>query len=194
MATYKPIGDVISYIHGEMSSNATSSTVRQIRELLDYDFWDFISPMKQTAEIAEAMRIWYHKVKTGGPWDHKSHIKTTYGEWTEDAPRRKLYNYDVWSNVHYGYVGLACGFSEWILKAGAGVAQVKAGTVPDGYWERRFERIGDADAFSAFDDPKDQAAIQVGFDLWKAQRLSVTTSHILDAVRAVAGSLQTKAA
>jgi hypothetical protein len=44
------------------------------------------------------------------------------------------------------------------------------------------------------DDPKDQAAIQVGFDLWKGQKLAVSPAHVLDAVRAKAKVLQTKPA
>ncbi|RDU58770.1 hypothetical protein CQA53_11900, partial [Helicobacter didelphidarum] len=32
--------------------------------------------------------------------------------------------YDIWSNIHYGYIGKAVGFSEIELLSGAGVAQV----------------------------------------------------------------------
>ena len=44
------------------------------------------------------------------------------------------YYYDVWSNIHYGYVGLSVGFDEKTLLGGADLAQVidsKGGNAED---------------------------------------------------------------
>jgi hypothetical protein len=189
---YKPVTDVIAYIHREMTTNAASQTVMKIRQALAYTLGDLLMRPQLVGDVAKAWLLWYNQVKTGGPWDHKKHIKTTYGEWTEDAPNRTLYMFDVWSNLHFGYVGLACGFSEQALKSGAGGAQLAAGTVPETYAGPNPGRA--ADVLSDLDDPKDQAAIQVGFDLWKAQKLAVSPAHVLDAVRAKAKVLQTRPA
>jgi hypothetical protein len=189
---YQSVNDVIAYIHGEMTTNVMSGDALAIRDWLDIQFWETLIPGKITLDIAKAYKKWYDLVKTGGPWDHKSHIKKTYGDWTLDDPNSRLYFFDIWSNIHYGYIGKACGFPEWDLLAGAGIAQWKAGTVPDGYWERRLKKIGDADVFSAFDDPADQEAIKVGFELWDNRKTTLTTTHILDAVRLRNASLTTK--
>ncbi|MNN41410.1 hypothetical protein D3C76_888740 [compost metagenome] len=35
-----------------------------------------------------------------------------------------MYFYDIWSNIHYGYVGIVAGLSESVLLDGAGVEQI----------------------------------------------------------------------
>ncbi len=116
-------------------------------------------------DMIQAYYQWHELVKSRSTWDYKLILRKQYGEWSCDLSTKTMYNKDIWSNIHYGYIGLAIGFPEWDLLAGAGAAQVKAKTVPDGYWKRRLQEIGDADFLAAFDDPKDQAAIRVGFDL-----------------------------
>ncbi|QTA85832.1 polymorphic toxin type 44 domain-containing protein [Desulfonema magnum] len=111
-----------------------------------------------------------------------------------DYPERLLYSFDIWSNIHYGYIGLAAGFTEWVLLSGAGFAQKLADTNPPGYWKRRLEEIGDADFLAAFDDPHDQQAIKIGFELWKGFKTKVTTKNILDSVRKYSSKLKTKQA
>lgn len=190
---YQSINDVIAYIHGEMTTNVMCGDALAIRDWLEIQFWETLVPGKVPYDIARAYKRWYDLVKTGGIWDHKKHIKTTYGDWTLDTPNSRLYFFDIWSNIHYGYIGKACGFAEWDLLAGAGVAQLKAGTMPEGYWERRFKKLGDADVFAAMDDPNDQEAIKVGFELWNNHKTVMTQAHILNAVRLHSASLTTKA-
>jgi hypothetical protein len=71
---------------------------------------------------------------------------------------------DIWGNIHYGYVGSAMGFPTSVLKA--------AGNVP-----KR-------------DDPRDQAAIEIGAKLWRAHGLKMTKEDLLDNVRANAHKLK----
>jgi hypothetical protein len=187
-----PVTQPIAYILGEMLTNVGSSDVAYIRsEARKAQDRQWI-PGAPLYHIYNAMERWYQLVRTGGPWDHKRHLSTTYGVWTDDTATSTSFNYDIWSNIHYGFIGKACGFTEWVLLAGAGAAQVMAGTVPGGYWARRFATFGDADVFAAFDDPKDQAAIRVGFSLYSSFGSSLTSADILSAVRGAAGSLQTQ--
>lgn len=75
------------------------------------------------------------------------------------------------------------GLGEWVLLSGAGVAQWMDRTVPEGYWRRRFDEIGDADFLAALDDPRDQAAIRLGYDLWTEYGAALTQDVLLDRVR-----------
>ncbi|MOA31335.1 hypothetical protein D3C78_1524870 [compost metagenome] len=45
-----------------------------------------------------------------------------YGIWHKHG--KQDYSYDIWSNIHYGYVGMAGGFSESLLLDGAGLEQI----------------------------------------------------------------------
>ncbi|MCB9957710.1 MAG: hypothetical protein H6843_03755 [Rhodospirillaceae bacterium] len=183
---------VLSYIEGEMRKNYKSPMADRIRDLLGIDGWDLVVPGKQATDVANAMQIWKSMVNYGKPWDHKPHIKKVYGDWSHDSHTKTDYFFDIWSNIHYGYVGRACGFGMWTLKAGAGFAQWKAGTNPPGYWTRRAETLGDADFLAAFDDPKDQVAIELGGKLWDDKKGSFTHQEFLDRVRAEKSTLATK--
>lgn len=71
---------------------------------------------------------------------------------------------DIWGNVHYGYVGSAMGFPTRVLKAG-------------GNFPRR-------------DDPRDQAAIELGAKLWRERGLGLTPEDLLEGVRDNADKLK----
>jgi hypothetical protein len=182
--------DVITFIHNEMISNVNGEAATFIRENNDFDAWYLVFPQKMPWDRYEALERWYQQVRNRGPWDYKPMIREHYGEWAFDEQNRRAYSLDVWSNLHYGYLGLACDFSEKLLLSGAGFAQWRAGTVPDGYWDRLIESLGDI--FQSLDDPKDQEAIKAGFALWKAHKANVTTDHILAEVRGRAARLNTR--
>ncbi|MBT3145203.1 polymorphic toxin type 44 domain-containing protein [Neptunomonas phycophila] len=175
------IQDLTSYITKEMRVNAQSSQARDIRQ-----------KNQSLLDTFKALTQWKSMVGNRRPWDHKGYIKNTYGEWALDAETETEFNFDIWSNIHYGYVGRSVGFSGWTLKAGAGYAQWAAGTSPKGYWSRRADTFGDADVIAAFDDPKDQAAIQIGIALWDSYKLNITSDLLLEALRLNRSSLQTR--
>ncbi len=173
--------DVAGYIHGEMTKNATGPITAKIK-----------SHNGSVLGVPDALVLFAAWVGNRKPWDHKAHLKAKFGEWSlDDAPFRE-YNFDIWSNLHYGFVGRAGDFSAWTLKNGAGYAQYKAGTSPEGYWSRRFEKFGDADVTAALDDPKDQAAIGIGIALWDSHGSAVTLDQLLKACRAAVDTLNTR--
>jgi hypothetical protein len=65
-----------------------------------------------------ALIAWAAKVRQNGDWDHKPKIAQRFhprvpgGQQHWHLYGKTLYFYDVWSNIHYGYVGRAAGFSE----------------------------------------------------------------------------------
>jgi hypothetical protein len=108
-------------------------------------------------------------VKTDAKWDHKQKIRAKFKQYAVPRPLRaddlpdewvqsesyfhnyKDYDYyfDVWSNIHYGYVGLSVGFDETTLRAGSHLAQLLTqGT-------------------EGFDTKDDATAINIGFALYK---------------------------
>jgi len=201
---------LVTYCRDEMRTNALSADALQIKRFnqqgsatlrVALDLGQYL-PLALRAQItagaataaeitgsAAAMALWYDKVAGGHVWDHKGRLKTN-NRWVADGALS--YNFDMWSNIHYGFVGRAVGFSAWTLKSGAGAVQVTARTVPPGYWDRRFNKIGDADVLSAFDDPADQAAIILGMDLFDGKGLGFTEDELRDMIRARSGSLATK--
>jgi len=220
LASVTPSADLAAFIMDEMKGNAGGDHDRlrghHVRWLQDNnEVWqlDNIIPGKLGWDKGQAYRrfgilawpankldwgkahipnISEEEKKILGIWDHKPFIKKNYGMWSYDDVSGNSYQYDVWSNVHFGYVGAASGFSDWELKSGAGVGQLLAGTSDVGifdkeYWRRRFSTLGDADVLAAFDDPKDQAAIQLGIDLWRKYGTELTADELMDAIRATSG-------
>ena len=81
-------------------------------------------------------------------WDLKQTLKGKYkflGKWVSGAQL---------GNIHYGFVGKATGFPDLILWAGAGYAQIKAGSSKPYF----FPWLGD--------DPRDTVMINWGIRLW----------------------------
>lgn len=105
-----------------------------------------------TPNPVTALLIWTKQVYKGHIWDHKHLIKDNHKlksvavarklpPLNEIRKKRKMgekvsnslsywhkylkhdYFYDVWSNIHYGYVALACGFDEKTMLSGANLAQ-----------------------------------------------------------------------
>jgi RHS repeat-associated protein len=100
---------------------------------------------------------WILMVAPDMPRDYKSLIR---GHWGDNIHMfGGWYYYDVPTNIHFGYVGTSIGFTEPELKFGAGMAQLYAHYVlekrtPLGPW------------WSFWDEPEDQAAIEVGIELY----------------------------
>ena len=92
----------------------------------------------------------FNNVRLGGSWDFKNGANSQDGGRGYYFFGDQLFSAEDFGNIHFGYVGSAGGFSSGVLKAGAGAAQVYAGTSKFGFYG------------SNFDDPKDQGYIQYG--------------------------------
>jgi hypothetical protein len=70
------------------------------------------------------------------------------------------YYYDIWSNIHYGYVGSAVGFDTRTLQSGH--RNILAGT----------------------SDRTDVITVQIGIDLWRIYRFNLMQHHLHQAILA----------
>ncbi|MDN6294145.1 MAG: polymorphic toxin type 44 domain-containing protein [Alkalibacterium gilvum] len=91
------------------------------------------------------------RVRTGGAWDMKAQLGTNTSYYIDDLGTTMTG--ETIGNFHYGYVGRAV-FSGATLKSAAGMYQVISGTSSVKYYS------------SFFDDPRDQAQIQRGIDMY----------------------------
>lgn len=195
------ITPIISFIVSEMVTNAGSQTVQRIRDLNDFNtvgcinnytrlpWWRQLLGLGITPEQCgnmsfstktAAFLMWADNVMQDGPWDHKPTIRRRfnpaaiggeqvwhrYGDW--------LYFYDIWSNIHYGFVGAACGFTESELLDGAGWEQIGSDLAR---WSMPNGTPG-VEGMRRFDDPSDRASIAIGMRLYP----STSTGAVLHAV------------
>ncbi|WP_030074151.1 polymorphic toxin type 44 domain-containing protein [Halomonas alkaliantarctica] len=129
---------------------------------------------------AAALGRWALLVRPGGVWDHKQYFDprvnpergrqfATLGITTEPYHHKYQgyeYYYDIWSNIHYGYVGRYIGFSEDSLLDGAGLAQYlddfrKFGRSPTDRSDINGEGV------RRFDDVTDYLSVHLGISLYE---------------------------
>lgn len=178
------VADPIDYIRGEMVGNLSSTTFKQIEA--DYKASKGSKdPQKRLKPLFDFARM----VGYGKPWDHKAFISTNWGDWALDASKGRQYRFDLWSNIHYGYIGKAIGFSDDLLLDAAGLAQA----INEEKWPQVIKAIL-SQSGRELDEPEDQVAIQLGIRLWKKHGNAVTSEIILKAIRGVASDLPSKPA
>lgn len=201
-----------SYIAAEMNTNINSPAVRQMKELNSYDahaktkeymalpFYLQLGPKPDFYSLAlgmkaKALAIWTERVGQNRPWDHKPIIRRTIGGvWHKQG--KYEYYYDIWSNVHYGYVGRAGDLSESALLDGAGGEQIisdairkaeEVVTKPKEQWELPGpNRSSNVDGLRAWDDAPDRISISIGVNLYRQHpNGGITAKMIMDQVLAV---------
>ena len=142
----------------------------------------------RVSHYVAALLLWTNQVYQDGPWDHKPMIakkfhprhprEQQYHAYSSPSYKSYVYYYDVWSNMHYGYVGTAAGLSEAELLDGAGLEQIVSTSLdreipdytPNVSWPR------------AFDGKGDREAIEIGIKLYKSYPMGVTTQHLVDEI------------
>jgi hypothetical protein len=199
------ITPIARYIVTEMNTNVHGADVKRMAEMNSFsastciaDFsrlplWKQILGLgirpEQCVAIAISYRAaaliaWGMKVRQNGDWDHKPKIAARF---TPRSPGGQqhwhlygdvLYYYDVWSNLHYGYVGRAAGFSESILLDGAGLEQIGSTLLRLKLPEKSPAVAG----LQAWDDPQDRAAIIMGIELYRRNPDRVTVQDVMDLV------------
>lgn len=134
-----------SYIAGEMNRNIQDPTVLEMKRLITYDpevaakqfaklpllarmggLPNFVTLAK--AQKIAAATLWTQKVGQYMEWDHKPKLRKLFSGVRHKQGQYDYY-YDIWSNIHYGYVGIIAGLSESILLDGAGAEQIVSDAV-----------------------------------------------------------------
>lgn len=154
-STYERFDRTLPYIHQEMVRNSRSEVVRTIRLWIDLAC---LQPQSAGSYFLAALSLWFRMERPHGDWDHKPELErmlelrgdpSTPRDDDFSFPirgdRSHEYYYDIWSNMHYGYVGSAAGFTDVTLQVGAAIVELAG----------RF-------------DPSDVVSIQIGIDLWSA--------------------------
>jgi hypothetical protein len=122
------------------------------------------NPLRAT-QTAAAIALLTLLVQTGGPWDHKVMLRQAFGAgshqsiWTPirgDA-RSEMLRFDVWSNIHFGYVGAAHGFPAGLLQFGANPP-----------WQKP--------------QPWDRISIGIGIALWDSYGYNLTGGRVQRAI------------
>jgi len=134
------MADLASYISGEMNQNISHPSVLKMQSLNNFSADDEFKkynalpyhlkmghpPQFHSLAIgkkARAFAIWTERVGQNRPWDHKPKLQALFSSvWHKQGAYS--YFYDIWSNIHYGYIGIIAGFSESILLDGAGLEQI----------------------------------------------------------------------
>jgi hypothetical protein len=140
-----------------------------------------------------AYTIWAERVAPHRPWDHKPILR-------ERLTKQKLfrkgwqrygnedYFYDIWSNLHYGYVGAACGFDDDELLGGAGLAQALSDaytSVKDGQGLTVQDHPENGAWANRFDDIPDHISIKLGAQLYRQIKPGALTVAIV--LKTIAG-------
>ncbi|MEU8241002.1 GDSL-type esterase/lipase family protein [Actinoplanes missouriensis] len=158
--------EIAEWMTQQIRTNAVSTQVNDIRSKM-LPTCGLGLPGGNAACVAAGLNQWRQLVSTGKVWDHKPIIAEYWNDrdkyFADILPgtQLKLY-YDVWSNIHYGYVGSAAGISRDALILGSHI---------------------DPDAGET--DPGDDLSIDIGVDLFQAYGATGLTTERLDqAIRA----------
>ena len=130
-----------------------------------------------------ALLLWTEKVAQDRDWDHKPYILKTFNFKNLKKPQiyHKLgdfnYYHDIWSNIHYGYVGTAAGFTESELLDGAGSEQIVSKLLKFKLPHKT------AKGLRGFDDSSDRTSISIGIELYKKDPNNISALDVLEKIR-----------
>lgn len=197
--------ELAAYIAGEMNTNIHHPSVLKMRELLSYDVAEETRKQMElpwyaqvgatspqaigAANVAAAMALWTERVGQGRKWDHKVPLAEMYDGVVYHKQGDYDYFYDIWSNIHYGYVGRAGGLSESALADGAGLEQIASESVRKVFnWKKRQwpDAAEGVDGLRAYDDDQDRISIGIGIKLFAEHpNGGITAQMVMDKVLAV---------
>lgn len=157
----------------QREGEALSGLQRLARDMARPDFMK----IERSARRA-ALAGWAWLVREGGVWDHKPYFHKD-GKMGDEFDSRGVsaypwhhkyqgyeYFYDIWSNIHYGYVGRFIGFSEDVLLDGAGLAQYLVDRMKSDVSPTDRSEVN-GDGYRRFDDVTDHLSVSLGISLFE---------------------------
>ena len=174
---YGRFDKALAFIYQEMITNAQSEKVTNIKFYLDAienpQWYHYLDQEYPNNYWIAALTIWTVQVHSGGPWDHKpilAEMLNLPGDANTSldddyyfpirGDTEHEYFYDLWSNIHYGYVGFAAGFDVDTLQQGAAGGDFLVGT----------------------NDEFDVLNVQIGIELWNEHGLELTPELLHQAI------------
>lgn len=82
------------------------------RNLHSQDAFDMRRDLDNPQRYAIGLYRWAELVWPRGDWDFKKEIANTFGRWCLHSESNALFNFDIWVNIHYGYVGSSLGMGQ----------------------------------------------------------------------------------
>jgi hypothetical protein len=173
---------VADYIVGEMLKNSSRENADFARISAEWEKFRGLghsppdAPGLRIIALFEALDDFIRMVGYRAPWDHKSRIGRMFGRVSllkgAELPS------DVWSNIHYGFIGTAIGFPSDLLLRAAGFASLHPKGTVSRDWISRWLDKGEA-LFASLDDARDQEAIKIGFTAFLQFNLRLTANDLL---------------
>jgi hypothetical protein len=166
------VGSVADFMSNEMNTNSQSDDVKRMSNYLKFDegpkwitgqypnagarYADSILGCRTHSNEGDwkdfAQDLYFCGGREGGQWDHKPIIRPIWGARNRLGNSGFVYYYDLWSNIHFGYIAAKAGFPLNHVLNAAGQAQgLDSGTA------------------SSDDDPVDAQAIKEGYALGQKQ-------------------------
>ncbi|WP_395298434.1 polymorphic toxin type 44 domain-containing protein [Kitasatospora hibisci] len=155
---------------GEMKKNKDDPRVKAINESLHPDT-SILSSIGRAQSNSNTpiggLAMWGAQVCPHCDWDHKDildemfNMKAKDNYWFEVPGTKKRLMYDIWSNIHYGYVGRAAGIS--------------GKTLVDGASKLESWLVGR-------DDKSDHITMQLGVDLYDRYGDNLTQGQLHNAI------------
>ncbi len=152
---YSRFDQALNYMYQELTVNAQSKNIQPIKSALN------------NGNDIFARILWFNLVAKDHKWDHKPllgkklGLKTPPDYWfpIRGDDEHEWY-YDIWSNIHYGFVGRAAGFDAKTLQDYAASGYAETGT----------------------NDESDVLSVQIGIDLWDEYQLSLTQEQLHESI------------
>jgi len=152
---YSRFDQALAYMYQELTVNAQSKDVQPIKNALG------------SGNDLLARTLWFNLVAKDHKWDHKPLLEKKLGLKTPPdywfpirGDNEHEWYYDIWSNIHYGFVGRAAGFDAKTLQDYAASRYPGAGTNDEG----------------------DVLSVQIGVDLWDDYQLALTQEQLHQAI------------
>lgn len=179
---YDRFDRTLAYMWDEMIKNAQSPEIRDIKADLDaakrldgVPHPGGVGTVGEELRIAAVLKFW-SLVHPGARWDHKPILEEKLGLRGPDGKKGTKdddywfpvrgdttveYNYDIWSNIHFGFVGAAAGFDLGTLQTGANLPLI-GGT--------------------ASGDKSDELSVRIGYELWAKHETNLTADQLHQAI------------
>lgn len=152
---YSRFDQALAYMYQELTTNAQSKDAQAIKDALN------------NRNQLLARTLWFNLVAKDHKWDHKPILAKKLGlikppdYWFPiRGDSEHEWYYDIWSNIHYGYVGRAAGFDAQTLQDYAASGAPGTGTNDEG----------------------DVLSVQIGIDLWDEYQLTLTQEQLHQAI------------